>query len=83
VPGDIALIGFDNWEPMACRADPPLTSIDVCLEDVGPVAATRLPCAINGEPAHGAHTVLCRLVVHGSTGCSAGQPVGRAGSTPG
>jgi LacI family transcriptional regulator len=31
LPDDIALIGFDNWEPMACGADPPLTSIDMCL----------------------------------------------------
>jgi LacI family transcriptional regulator len=66
VPDDIALVGFDNWEPMACGADPPLTSIDMCLEDVGRVAAEHLLAAINGEPTHGAHTVPCRLVVRGS-----------------
>jgi LacI family transcriptional regulator len=74
VPDDIALIGFDNWEPMACGADPPLTSIDMCLEDVGRVAATRLLSAINGEPTHGAHTVPCRLVVRGSTGSRPASP---------
>jgi LacI family transcriptional regulator len=68
VPDDIALIGFDNWEPMACGADPPLTSIDMCLEDVGRVAAEHLLSAINGEPTHGTFTVPCRLVVRGSTG---------------
>jgi LacI family transcriptional regulator len=68
VPDDIALIGFDNWEPMACGADPPLTSIDMCLEDVGRVAAEHLLSAINGEPTHGTHTVPCRLVARGSTG---------------
>jgi LacI family transcriptional regulator len=68
VPDDIALIGFDNWEPMACGADPPLTSIDMCLEDVGRVAAEHLLSAINGEPTHGVHTVPCRLVIRGSTG---------------
>jgi LacI family transcriptional regulator len=67
VPDDIALIGFDNWEPMACGADPPLTSIDMCLEDLGRVAAEHLLSAINGEPTHGAYTVPCRLVVRGST----------------
>ena len=68
VPDDIALIGFDNWEPMACGADPPLTSIDMCLEDVGRVAAEHLLSAINGAPTNGTHTEPCRLVVRGSTG---------------
>ena len=68
VPDDIALIGFDNWEPMACGADPPLTSIDMCLEDVGRVAAEHLLLAINGDPTHGTHTVACRLVARESTG---------------
>jgi len=76
VPDDIALIGFDNWEPMACGADPPLTSIDMCLEDVGRVAAKHLLSAINGEPTHGAHTVPCRLVVRGSTGWQAASAPG-------
>ena len=67
VPGDIALIGFDNWEPMALGADPPLTSIDMCLEDVGRVAAEHLLAAINDEPGHGVHTVPCRLVARQST----------------
>jgi LacI family transcriptional regulator len=73
VPDDIALIGYDNWEPMARGADPPLTSIDMCLEDVGRVAAEHLLSAINGEPTHGAHTVPCRLVVRGSTGWPAAE----------
>jgi LacI family transcriptional regulator len=73
VPDDIAVIGYDNWEPMARGADPPLTSIDMCLEDVGRVAAEHLLSAINGEPTHGAHTVPCRLVVRGSTGWPAAE----------
>jgi LacI family transcriptional regulator len=77
VPGDIALIGYDNWEPMACGADPPLTSIDMCLEDVGRVAAEHLLSAINGEPTHGAHTVPCRLVVRDSTVAAPQQPLGK------
>jgi LacI family transcriptional regulator len=68
VPEDIELIGFDNWAPMALGADPPLTSIDMCLEDVGRVAAEHLLAAINDEPTHGMHTVPCRLVVRESTG---------------
>jgi LacI family transcriptional regulator len=76
VPDDIALIGFDNWNPMVLGAEPPLTSVDMCLEDVGRVAAEHLLSAINGEPTHGVRTVPCRLVVRGSTAAAAdsGRP---------
>ncbi len=72
VPEDIALVGLDNWSPMVLGADPPLTSVDMCLEDVGRVAAEHLLLAINGQPTHGVHTVPCRLVARGST--SPGPP---------
>ena len=68
VPQDIALVGFDNWSPMVTGADPPLTSVDMCLENIGRVAAEHLLLAINGDPTHGAHTVPCRLVIRDSTG---------------
>jgi LacI family transcriptional regulator len=67
VPEDIALVGFDNWSPMVLGADPPLTSVDMCLEDVGRVAAQHLLLASNNKPTHGVHTVPCRLVTRGST----------------
>jgi len=51
---------------MACGAEPSLTSIDMCLEDVGRLAAEHLLSAIDGKPAHGAHTVPVRLVVRES-----------------
>jgi len=68
VPDDIAVVGFDNWAPLVVGADPPLTSVDMCLEEVGRVAAEHLLLAINGEPTHGVHTVPCQLVQRGSTG---------------
>jgi len=67
VPDDIAVIGYDNWNPMVLGVDPPLTSVDMCLENVGRVAAEHLLSALNGEPTHGVHTVPCELVVRGST----------------
>jgi LacI family transcriptional regulator len=79
VPEDIALVGYDNWNPMALGADPPLTSVDMCLEDVGRVAGEHLLSAINGEPTHGTHTVPCRLVVRDSTG----SPGTSAAASPG
>jgi len=67
IPDDVALVGYDNWEPMALGAQPPLTSIDMRLEEVGRVAAGLLLAAIAGEPACGIRTVPCRLVVRQSS----------------
>ena len=67
IPGDVALVGFDNWEPMAFGAQPALSSVDMCLEKVGRVAAELLLAAIADEPAHGTRTVPCRLVVRQSS----------------
>ena len=67
VPDDIALVGFDNWNPMVRGSDPPLSSVDMCLEDVGRAAAEDLLAAIGGEPARGVRTVPCRLVVRESS----------------
>ena len=68
MPGDIAVVGYDNWEPDGRSArSPPLTSVDMCLENVGRAAAEHLLSALNGEPTHGVHTVPCQLVVRGST----------------
>jgi LacI family transcriptional regulator len=67
IPDDVALVGFDNWEPMALGAQPPLTSIDMCLEEAGRVAAQLLLAAIAGDPAHGIRKVPSRLVVRESS----------------
>ncbi|MBV9380198.1 MAG: LacI family DNA-binding transcriptional regulator [Streptosporangiaceae bacterium] len=67
VPEDVALVGFDNWAPMALGALPSLTSVDMCLEEVGRIAAGHLLAAIGGEHPHGVHTVPCRLVVRESS----------------
>jgi LacI family transcriptional regulator len=68
IPEDVALVGFDNWGPMVLGALPPLTSVDMCLEDVGRAAAGYLLAAIGGEPARGVHTLPSRLVVRESSG---------------
>jgi DNA-binding LacI/PurR family transcriptional regulator len=68
IPDDVALVGFDNWLPMAMGALPPLTSVDPGLEEVGRVAATRLLAAIGGEHADDVHRVPARLAVRESTG---------------
>ena len=67
IPDQVALVGFDNWEPMALGAQPPLTSVDMRLEEVGRVAAELLLAAIADEPAYGTRTIPCRLVVRQSS----------------
>lgn len=67
IPEDIAVIGFDNWEVITSSARPPLSSIDMDLEEVGRTAARALFAAINGEPDTGVHRLPCRLVMREST----------------
>ncbi|MEL7975696.1 LacI family DNA-binding transcriptional regulator [Isoptericola sp. F-RaC21] len=67
VPGDISVIGFDNWEVLAANARPQLTSVDMNLEQVGRVAAQRLFAAIDGERASGVEELPCRIVTREST----------------
>jgi LacI family transcriptional regulator len=68
IPDDVALVGFDNWSPMTLGALPPLTSVDMCLEEVGRIAAELLLAAIGGERDDDVHTVPSRLVVRESSG---------------
>ncbi len=84
----IALVGFGNRSPVVLGADPPVTSVDMCLEDAGGVAAEHLLLAISGQPTHGVHTVPCRLVARGSAApgppwaASPGHGAGPAGPAP-
>ena len=66
---------------MVLGAGPPLTSVDICLGEVGRAPAEHLLLAINGEPTHGVHTVPCRLVVRGSSVPGAARPARGHGPT--
>jgi LacI family transcriptional regulator len=68
VPDDIAVIGFDNWEPIVINARPELTSVDPNLQLLGRSAARRVFAALDGEElGKGVHTQSPRLVIRGST----------------
>jgi LacI family transcriptional regulator len=67
VPGDVAVTGTDNWEIIAEGSRPPLTSVDLGLQEVGRGAARRLLEAIDGTPHPGTEHVPCHLVVRAST----------------
>jgi LacI family transcriptional regulator len=63
VPGDIAVMGFDNWELFVAGSRPHLTSVDMNLEALGRAAARRLFEAIEGNHARGVERLPCRVVV--------------------
>lgn len=67
VPGDIAVMGHDNWEQIAANSRPPLSTIDMNLEELGRVAANLLVQAIDGRVEPGMRSIPCRLVSRGST----------------
>jgi len=67
VPGQVAIVGYDNWDVMALASRPPLTTIDTDLSEIGRRAALLLLDAIGSKPASGLHSVPCRLVVREST----------------
>ncbi len=67
VPGEIAVIGTDNWEVIATGARPSLTTIDTPLARVGRIAAERLLDAIAGTPHSGVEAIPGELVVRDST----------------
>ncbi|MFK4115796.1 LacI family DNA-binding transcriptional regulator [Microbacterium sp. NPDC006705] len=68
VPGDLAVIGYDNWELLAGNARPPLTTIDANLQQLGRQAAQRIFDAIDGaDIGSGTHQLPVKLVIRGST----------------
>ena len=74
VPGDIALVGFDNWDVMVDGCRPALTSIDMDLEGIGRSAAELLLTAINGAVVYGQRAHPCRLVPRASTAVQVDSP---------
>ncbi|WBQ05210.1 LacI family DNA-binding transcriptional regulator [Kribbella sp. CA-293567] len=67
VPVDIAVTGYDNWPVMVEASRPPLTSVDLQLEELGRRAAGLLLDAIAGDPRHGVLELPARLVAREST----------------
>jgi LacI family transcriptional regulator len=68
VPGQVSVVGFDNWEVMAEGARPPLTSIDMNLKALGREAGERLIGMIAGDRTSGVRRLPCSLVIRQSCG---------------
>jgi LacI family transcriptional regulator len=67
IPDQVAVVGIDNWEVMATASRPPLTTIDLQLEELGRCAAQFVLDAIDGHPHPGITRVAPRLVIREST----------------
>ncbi|MDN4477857.1 LacI family DNA-binding transcriptional regulator [Demequina sp. SYSU T00039] len=65
VPTDVAVIGFDNWAPVAQTARLPQSSVDMNLDELGRVAA-RAVLDPDGFP-QGSTRVAGRIVAREST----------------
>jgi LacI family transcriptional regulator len=68
VPGDIAIVGFDNWDVMAEATHPRLTSVDMNLRALGREAGERLIDMIAGHRHVGTRRLPTTLVVRESSG---------------
>jgi LacI family transcriptional regulator len=69
VPKDVAVIGIDNWDVIVEASNPPLTSVDLELRELGAYAAQLLASAVAGHALpSGIITRPCTLVPRGSTG---------------
>lgn len=61
VPGDVAVIGFDNWQVVTELCRPNLSSIDFCLTELGQIAGQCLIKKIDGQDLRGKIAVPCFL----------------------
>jgi len=67
VPGDVAVVGFDDI-PLAAHTEPPLTTVRQPLREMGGAAARMLLTFFAGAPISETRTVIpTNLVVRGST----------------
>lgn len=68
VPGDVAIVGFDDL-PAAASSRPPLTTVHQPLMEAGRRAVEMLVSRLKGEPLPALHERLpCRLIVRESCG---------------
>jgi LacI family transcriptional regulator len=68
IPDDVAVVGYDNWQVFAAECRPPLTTVDVNLQELGAAAVRHLFAALDGNASSGVVTLPGRLVVRESTG---------------
>lgn len=80
VPHNVAVVGYDNWDVFAEESRPPLTTVDMNLQQLGTISVEALLQALNGQPPAGHQQIQCRIVIRESTAShntNGDQPRGR------
>ena len=67
IPDDVAIVGFDNWEPIACATRPALTTVDMNLEAIGCYVGQCLLDLLAGKLHSGTVRLPCNLVIRESS----------------
>jgi len=67
IPDQIAVVGFDNWEPIACATHPQLTTVDMNLEAIGHYVGQSLLDLLAGKEHSGIVRLPCSLIVRDSS----------------
>jgi LacI family transcriptional regulator len=67
VPDDIAVVGFDNWEPIATATRPALTTVDMNLRAIGAYVGQALLDLLAGKQLSGMKRLPCQLVIRESS----------------
>ena len=70
IPDDVAIVGFDNWEPIACGTRPALTTVDMNLEAVGRYVGQSLLDLLAGKLLSGIVRLPCNLIIRESSGAA-------------
>ena len=69
VPNQVSVVGFDNWEIVSAATRPPLTTIDMNLQELGREAGRLILDLAEGKPVEpGIRTLPCKLVLRQSCG---------------
>jgi DNA-binding LacI/PurR family transcriptional regulator len=66
VPGDVAVVGFDDVE-LCQHTDPPLSSVHQAIAQQARTMVELLLAMVDGQAVHGAHILPLHLVVRGSS----------------
>jgi diguanylate cyclase (GGDEF)-like protein len=80
VPGDVAVVGFDNIEAGAFTS-PTLSSVNQRFDTIGALAARMLLEQVRGErPTHDDHAIPAAVVPRASCGCGSLEERPRSGT---
>jgi len=70
IPDDVAVVGFDNWEPIASATRPALTTVDMNLQAVGQYVGQALLDLLAGKQLSGITRLPCNLIIRESSSVS-------------